>query len=175
MTVSIHAPAQGATRRYIRCSGRNMFQSTRPHRARRLRGEHQPWGSMVSIHAPAQGATTAGGTSTLGINGFNPRARTGRDGKVVNINSALPVSIHAPAQGATSVPESFTHTVKFQSTRPHRARRGSPQSGRNVISFNPRARTGRDWERYYLRLGLTCFNPRARTGRDVSISILAEI
>ena len=57
--------------------------------------------------------------------------------------------------------------VSFQSTRPSGARpsRGYLMIWR-MISFNPRARVGRD----ILRSGKSClmpsFNPRARVGRD---------
>ena len=102
-TVSIHAPARGATTTWSRCApatwcfnpraraGRDArslpggdppkgFQSTRPRGARppRQRPGHQQ--RKVSIHAPARGATFA--------------RHQGR--------SAFNVSIHAPARGATT-------------------------------------------------------------------------
>ena len=55
--VSIHAPARGATR------------SGLPGRLRRV----------VSIHAPARGATAFSVQSCHDEDGFNPRARAGRD------------------------------------------------------------------------------------------------
>ena len=57
MEVSIHAPARGATQ------GRHP----RRHRCR------------VSIHAPARGATDVGALREALRDGFNPRARAGRD------------------------------------------------------------------------------------------------
>ncbi len=79
--------------------------------------------------------------------------------------------------------------VRFQSTRPHGARRRCmmttasqkgcfnprARTGRDKhcelfllqpIRFNPRARTGRDFSATYRFLIVPCFNPRARTGRD---------
>ncbi len=56
-SVSIHAPARGATRSSAR------------------RG----WAIMVSIHAPARGATSSNPRPTGRSVCFNPRARTGRD------------------------------------------------------------------------------------------------
>ena len=103
ITVSIHAPARGAT----------IFQYSR-----------QEWDD-VSIHAPARGATMAIFYYNKSKEGFNPRARTGRDRKAVipfighemfqstRPHGARPVSwgtrcrllqvsIHAPARGATN-------------------------------------------------------------------------
>ena len=100
--VSIHAPTQGATwvdgpkRAQVksfnprahagrdngpirRCPLYNMFQSTRPRRARQHPRIAEGKGKKVSIHAPTQGAT-----------------RPIRSGLLCN-----PVSIHAPTQGAT--------------------------------------------------------------------------
>jgi len=57
LTVSIHAPAQGATHGV--------------HRAEGLKG--------VSIHAPAQGATVVKVERTAVIGCFNPRPRAGGD------------------------------------------------------------------------------------------------
>ena len=80
MVVSIHAPAQGATElEYQRQMILNTFQSTHPHRVRRVAGFPRRFFVVVSIHAPAQGATLHG---------------------VVDLQ-AVGVSIHAPAQGAT--------------------------------------------------------------------------
>ena len=122
--VSIHAPAKGATAR----SGLDLDD-----------GE-------VSIHAPAKGATGSGRDFKPVPEGFNPRAREGRDtdrcAKGVDSRGFNPraregrdvlpdpvgitrtgVSIHAPAKGATPAPElSSTLNIPFQSTRPRRAR-----------------------------------------------------
>ena len=122
-----------------------MFQSTRPHGARQ--------------QVAAQQATHS--------QGFNPRARTGRD------PFRLPVNCF---------------TAQFQSTRPHGARRKGSQAAGATCCFNPRARTGRDPRHARDRVGLVefqstrphgarrirmaasllveRFNPRARTGRD---------
>ena len=101
-----------------------------------------------------------------------------------------PVSIHAPARGATHIPASSTvYGCLFQSTRPHGARQmtvyvpittcvvsiHAPARGatgqaslpfRSFRSFNPRARTGRDYRRGHSTHVVIGFNPRARTGRD---------
>ena len=79
-TVSIHAPARGATYRI-------HFGSVAP---------------LVSIHAPARGATNIEDYSVIG-SGFNPRARAGRDAVFAADQLAgYDVSIHAPARGATT-------------------------------------------------------------------------
>ena len=191
-TVSIHAPARGATSsssalpprrtcfnsraregrdRYLFGAGVAVatFQFTRPRGARRLRGREHKSSIFVSIHAPARGATHK-----------RQRCPASHD-----------VSIHAPARGATV----FTSS-----------------SSRSRLCFNSRAREGRDRDKvrlhrvrqfqftrprgarplhksfYRARLGFqftrprgarlsTCpspakdcggFNSRAREGRDVA-------
>ena len=58
--VSIHAPTQGATNKALTIRPRQVFQSTRPRRARlNICCIGSPVIS-VSIHAPTQGATLAG-------------------------------------------------------------------------------------------------------------------
>ena len=100
--VSIHAPARGAT--CMRCTAAptccmSMFQSTRPRGARPAAHVDADRHAIVSIHAPARGATR----STVPI-------------------TAMHVSIHAPARGATMLSRSSTDMM-FQSTRPRGARR----------------------------------------------------
>ena len=101
----------------------------------------------VSIHAPAWGATIE---------------------NAIRLTKEQ-VSIHAPAWGATSRHWSARAHGMFQSTRPHGARlRAVLHVGHN-LSFNPRARMGRDLAS---TAGRTCtgrFNPRARMGRDARI------
>ncbi|SFL91195.1 hypothetical protein SAMN05421830_10920 [Desulfomicrobium norvegicum] len=79
VSVSIHAPARGATCPNSRDSGRLWFQST-PLREGRLRPQEQTLFLLVSIHAPARGATSVPWRA-----GIDPA-----------------VSIHAPARGATA-------------------------------------------------------------------------
>ena len=54
----------------------------------------------------------------------------------------------------------------FQSTRPRGARHGGGHHIRHVLSFNPRAREGRDEGRAKKWVANYRFNPRAREGRD---------
>ena len=137
--VSIHAPARGATSDFLDTVSRGaMFQSTRP------RGARPDFLDTVS----------------RGAVGFNPRAREGRDrGLLWSPLFSAPVSIHAPARGATCNPViRRALLILFQSTRPrgarHRwSRRRSPPS----MSFNPRAREGRDIGSIFLFLAHSWF------------------
>ena len=118
-----------------------MFQSTRP-RGARPGHNLKHLNNQVSIHAPARGATVSL-EKRINKRSFNPRARAGRDSvifltaKSFLFQSTRPrgarrrglqclfvavVSIHAPARGATSL------RMKCW----------------QMISFNPRARAGRD-------------------------------
>ena len=122
-----------------------QFQSTRPRGARRACGVISSLRMTVSIHAPARGATTRASVPPY-QNGFNPRARVGRDlsaawqimsvscfnpraragrDAVVDHDSVrmIDVSIHAPARGATLLSMLRAQLVEFQSTRPRGARR----------------------------------------------------
>ena len=122
-TVSIHAPARGAT------GGVTMGL----------------FDFLVSIHAPARGATFAFSILQCFQHGFNPRARTGRDIFLTAVKFTQPsfqstrphgarpsspteipkpeiVSIHAPARGATYIRYKCRSYFGFQSTRPHGAR-----------------------------------------------------
>ena len=120
ITVSIHAPARGATERYHVIGGRlSMFQSTLP------RGERPGLGSgrltlWVSIHAPARGATPFIPVSLPVPQRFNPRSREGSDSIAEERSPILGrVSIHAPARGATSPGISRDAIAwAFQSTLP---------------------------------------------------------
>ena len=125
------------------------FQSTRPHGARH-RSRTQP-------STPCR---------------FNPRARKGRD-EASNVVSSIKdaVSIHAPARGATKAFHGQLREISFQSTRPQGARLYRFQNiFRVLMSFNPRARKGRDLLVPLESMQLPCFNPRARKGRDLALS-----
>ena len=135
--VSIHAPAWGATTTNPYAApvtagfnprarmGRDalatldaacpeLFQSTRPHGARRDQCSIPCCRSRVSIHAPAWGATSC--------------ARA-----VCQIQK---VSIHAPAWGATQAQMHQCRDIDvFQSTRPHGARRRVLRAGYPDLQF----------------------------------------
>ena len=124
-TVSIHAPAWGAT-------------AAEPGSAKA--------GAGVSIHAPAWGATKREERVVLDDPGFNPRTRVGCDLPFLDVPAPPLVSIHAPAWGATSraTPEEIS-VIQFQSTHPRGVRRGIIVNGSHIdIGFNPRTRVGCD-------------------------------
>ena len=104
--ISIHAPAEGATKRgfaewqnnvYFNPRSRGgsdaitykeireaiIFQSTLPRRERRYQrpGQCALW--YISIHAPAEGATRNPDAVFLRLTYFNPRSRGGSDEEVV--------------------------------------------------------------------------------------------
>ena len=125
-TVSIHAPARGATHAPYqrRCQWPGFNPRAREGRDDALR-DRAAADLGVSIHAPARGATRTVSYFLPRFPGFNPRAREGRDVAHVVIGLALryrfnpraregrdagadgallhvfTVSIHAPARGAT--------------------------------------------------------------------------
>jgi len=77
------------------------------------------------------------------------------------------VSIHAPAWGATQKNQCCAGTIISFNPR---ARVGRDQyyitTRQDATRFNPRARVGRDVRMMYDAAGLKRFNPRARVGRD---------
>ena len=99
------------------------FQPTLPHRERRGAGLNRQFAVYISTHAPAQGATEEAPARTCPWRDFNPRSRTGSDGKrpgqrpgladfnprsrtgsdshATDFSHAQGISTHAPAQGAT--------------------------------------------------------------------------
>ena len=168
--VSIHAPARGATRRatarmtdfrfqFTRPRGARLsrcaryryeerFQFTRPRGARRRTPRRGGALHRVSIHAPARGATF-GPCLFDKYNGFNSRAREGRDIRgTEEATGTEVVSIHAPARGATAAMSPAS----------------SPMTG-----FNSRAREGRDEASTRDRETNRRFNSRAREGRDAGV------
>ena len=164
-SVSIHAPARGATSTRRTVTPSSGFQSTRPRGARPR---------LVALMKAKER--------------FNPRARAGRDHLSGDRGRLRPVSIHAPARGATLPPQRAPGSIQFQSTRPRGARPRTwvgfsvfglfqstrPRGARRSCAsgpgcpgcFNPRARAGRDPTFPAPPHAGKCFNPRARAGRD---------
>ena len=120
-SVSIHAPAWGATGLSFGTNETTGFQSTHPHGVRLL---------VVSNHS-----------TTIS---FNPRTRMGCDTLDDFQSLEVLVSIHAPAWGATSLPCLCTLSVMFQSTHPHGVRLHTRQRHSVPFRFNPRTRMGCD-------------------------------
>ena len=104
MTISIHAPAKGATKLldtfpyilpYFNPRSREGSDVERLFRFPVLR--------PISIHAPAKGATKRVFALGKYLHHFNPRSREGSDPEPDPEPEPLfPISIHAPAKGATS-------------------------------------------------------------------------
>ena len=94
-----------------------VFQSTRPRGARRF--------PVFTGYAPVFQSTRRAGATAMraSAEGFNPRARAGRDGSMRRPLMPGDVSIHAPARGATL---------------------NNAQDLARNLGFNPRARAGRD-------------------------------
>ena len=147
VSVSIHAPARGATC-WLRCIRlpQNKFQSTRP-RGARLASTSTTGASTCCFNPRAREGRDLKQYHLAHFQEcFNPRAREGRDIiRLVNVfalcvfQSTRPrgarhtpchaifmicqVSIHAPARGATIViPGLLNLEAAFQSTRPRGAR-----------------------------------------------------
>ena len=167
--VSIHAPARGATPDLTTYNEEKLFQSTRPRGARP---------ASVAARAAIEGFNPRARegrdhrhrTPDLYIGRFNPRAREGRDSECNTAYPDLsPVSIHAPARGATLC-GAFQFAILAVSI--HAPARGAtsryfcPET--HFFCFNPRAREGRDDDHRKKQGELRCFNPRAREGRDTN-------
>ncbi len=93
--VSIHAPVKGATPPNV----------------------PTPLKVLVSIHAPVKGATGSRQLTSC-RSCFNPRAREGRDSRLLALDADVAVSIHAPVKGATRSFGLCRWSILFQSTRP---------------------------------------------------------
>jgi len=114
-TVSIHAPARGATISLY------LIQASQ---------------RSVSIHAPARGATRRMCNALPRVNSFNPRPCARGDAPSQTYHPLEFVSIHAPARGATPLtPTSRAHRM-FQSTplREGRQKRASTRI-KEVLQF----------------------------------------
>ena len=122
-SVSIHAPAWGATANNAESLVNKGFQSTHPHGVRLSLPSLSRRNPIVSIHAPAWGATFPQSMNNTVFCGFNPRTRMGCDiSTYFFIIVVISVSIHAPAWGATYQGRLVFNRIKFQSTHPHGVR-----------------------------------------------------
>ena len=190
LTVSIHAPAKGATWALSRVGISSRVSIHAPAKGATITvlTACGPYG--VSIHAPAKGATWEAGSIEVWGMFQSTRPRRARPGAEGEERRCRRVSIHAPAKGATravldrvqtnigfnpraregrdaSSGDLILSQGWFQSTRPRRARRPGliPTRKRNRFqSTRPRRARRRSAES---ALALPCsFNPRAREGRD---------
>ena len=166
LSVSIHAPAWGATRTSTTSKSMRPFQSTHPHGVRHgwnvetvkhiLFQSTHPHGVrhnltvcktahplFQSTHPHGVRQRTPGGFYTLFC--FNPRTRMGCDCRGRLERPKGHVSIHAPARGATKLGRRSTVCWRFQSTHPHGVRPRTGFGRRIGKRFNPRTRTGCDF------------------------------
>ena len=123
-SISIHAPAKGATLEFLFLSFVLRFQSTLPRRERPAWSCRFLLQGLISIHAPAKGATFVSMYAVMFSVYFNPRSREGSDrldGSAVEI------------------------VGKFQSTLPRRERLSANVTTYYIKNdFNPRSREGSD-------------------------------
>ncbi len=142
-TVSIHAPAGGATWQHDFFTCACGFQSTRPRGARL---DKRPDLALVDEFQSTRprGARPPALGFHIRFSSFNPRARGGRDWSLLEAIPEEEVSIHAPAGGATTAESKVRGAMVFQSTRPRGARQPPNQRCAARWCFNPRARGGRD-------------------------------
>ena len=99
--ISIHAPARGATWMQIQWISLMQFQSTLPRGERREAFELMGTGFQISIHAPARGATLhqIDRSHNPAISIHAP-ARGATFQRLCKFTTII-ISIHAPARGAT--------------------------------------------------------------------------
>ncbi len=150
-SVSIHAPARGATRAD---HGRMSYRS-------------------VSIHAPARGATRYDRAVNAGQPEFQSTPpRGGRPSTRPRHVRSIVVSIHAPARGATQVPGGRSSVIQwFQSTPPRGGRPfGIDPCDSASQCFNPRPRAGGDLHDRLPMVRYASFNPRPRAGGDIEVA-----
>ena len=97
LTVSIHAPAWGATTIINRDLVCTLVSIHAPAWGATVTIYCAPISCCVSIHAPAWGATEDTDIVCFNLGSFNPRPRMGSDGQFNSESAGMPVSIHAPA------------------------------------------------------------------------------
>ena len=123
--ISIHAPARGATVKELCEIVWGEFQSTLPRGERRVFLCHVTDNRSISIHAPARGATKQAAAPFRNCSYFNPRSREGSDARGRGGGAAEGISIHAPARGATLEVVEVVRRRVFQSTLPRVERRAT--------------------------------------------------
>ena len=101
-SISIHAPAKGATLTWIMFLYLKKYFNPRSREGSDRQGKKAQCTELfISIHAPAKGATNHNTIMLVHHHHFNPRSREGSDFAVLMPLSNCKISIHAPAKGAT--------------------------------------------------------------------------
>ena len=165
-SISIHAPAKGATYNLTNAGIVRLFQSTLPRRERQ-NGLQKIRKHMHFNPRSREGSDVVFIHWSFIVAYFNPRSREGSDEQSFpNLTELLTISIHAPAKGATNLParlcavkEISIHAPAkgatgadvlslplfvFQSTLPRRERLFLTFFSNNLLDFNPRSREGSD-------------------------------
>ena len=144
-TISIHAPARGATYEHV-----DISEDIEDFNPRSREGSDA---GLRTFHV-----TPAQFQSTL------PRGE--RQCLHVTQGFLISISIHAPARGATSAKRAITAGRLFQSTLPRGERRTRSKSMSCHGHFNPRSREGSDNMCKMVLYDVFNFNPRSREGSD---------
>ena len=190
-TISIHAPAKGATattllrlpewkfqstlpRRErlmwldISVVGTIVFQSTLPRRERRLKRLKPRMRKEFQSTLPRRERQNVR-ADMLGILRISIHAPAkGATGQVSRSTCGQAISIHAPAKGATGFIPRIRHISQYFNPR---SREGSDCISflrqLHVPDFNPRSREGSDGFKVSIHQSLANFNPRSREGSDI--------
>ncbi len=165
LSVSIHAPAWGATCFDQQTGFGDVFQSTPPRGGRPMRGDGLH-GRRCFNPRPRVGGDTRYRLPKCKHGFQSTPPRGGRRGVEVITHYEL-VSIHAPAWGATLRTLDQQVNYLFQSTPPRGGRPLAYTATWASSCFNPRPRVGGDIRRGRNPRASGCFNPRPRVGGDL--------
>ena len=144
-TISIHAPARGATDRAPVRPAAFGISIHAPARGATGCSNQRPGIWTISIHAPARGATVLAPVAPAQKQKFQSTLPRGeRLNRLVLVDTFVDISIHAPARGATQFRELPQIDVQFQSTLPRGERPCVYSSTLSARHFNPRSREGSD-------------------------------
>ena len=143
-SISIHAPAKGATTAFGRLHRGFTISIHAPAKGATGAKPCLYKGDKISIHAPAKGATRAGVVKSR-LREFQSTLPQ-RERLVYLPRGHFPsfISIHAPAKGATVFGILRRNRSLFQSTLPQRERRKVRDAKSKNSDFNPRSRKGSD-------------------------------
>ncbi len=143
-SVSIHAPAWGATAFFGGCQKVEQVSIHAPAWGATSAQPAPPVWGRVSIHAPAWGATRNGIAMDFRRVVSIHAPAWGATSPSAGTSTQAPVSIHAPAWGATLSSDPEISTPAFRSTPPHGGRPLSCTSPGPITGFDPRPRMGGD-------------------------------
>ncbi len=189
-TISIHAPAKGATKLATAMRQLMAISIHAPAKGATVHSFQVLPGLTISIHAPAKGATymfvhapcrneyfnprSREGSDncvprySLYPENFNPRSREGSDKCAISAVLYSLISIHAPAKGATS--NSEMQQLSFYISI-HAPAKGATDTGLlNNTAPLPFQSTLPRRERHFERGEINIygdFNPRSREGSDL--------